>query len=166
MAWASMLDSVSGRNVFNNGYSGKSVIDDWAINNIGQYVFWNVTNLNIKYVLLVFGLNDFGQPNWSTTLFKSKYTALINLVKAQGLIPVVVTSDPISNVNDTFVQNTLVPLQKQIATDNNIKCLDLNASLVSWSDYRLNQPDGIHFNNTGHARKRDIAAPWMVSNLV
>ena len=68
----------------------------------------------------------FGQPNWSTTLFKSKYTALINLVKAQGLIPVVVTSDPISNVNDTFVQNTLVPLQKQIATDNNIKCLDLN----------------------------------------
>lgn len=163
MAWASMLDGIVGRRVFNNGYSGKSIIDGWAISNIATYVFNNSTNINLKYVLLVFGLNDFSQPNWSTSLFSSKYTELINFVKNQGLIPVVVTSDPISNVNDTFVQNTLVPLQRQIASDNGIQCLDLNAGLVSWSDYRANQPDQIHFNNTGNAKKRDLSKTFVQS---
>ena len=113
--------------------------------------------------MLVFGLNDIGQSNWSTSLYSSKYTELINFVKNQGLIPIVVTSDPISNVNDTFVQNTLVPLQRQIATNNSVQCLDLNAGLVSWSDYRANQPDQIHFNNTGNAKKRDLAQTFVQS---
>lgn len=163
MAWVSMLDTLVGKRVFNNGYSGKSIIDDWAISNISTFVFNNATNTNLKYVMLVFGLNDFGHPNWSTSLYASKYTALINLVKAQGLVPVVVTSDPISTVNDVFVQNTLVPLQKQIALDNGVQCLDLNAGLVAWSDYRINQPDLIHFNNAGNAKKRDLAQAFMTA---
>ncbi|MEP8451107.1 GDSL-type esterase/lipase family protein [Enterobacter bugandensis] len=163
MAWVSMLDGIVGKRVFNNGYSGKSIIDDWAISNITNLVFNNSTNINIKYVMLVFGLNDIGQSNWSTSLYSSKYTELINFVKNQGLIPIVVTSDPISNVNDTFVQNTLVPLQRQIATNNSVQCLDLNAGLVSWSDYRSNQPDQIHFNNTGNAKKRDLAQTFVQS---
>lgn len=165
LSWASMISGVDGRSVFNNGYSGKSIIDDWAYNNIDQYVFNNSTNVGDVYVFIVFGLNDFGQAGWSTATYTSKYTALINKIKAAGLSPVVVTSDPLSNVNEAFVQNTLVPLQKTIAASNNVPCFDINAPLYSWASYRSNQIDGIHFNNYGHEYKATIARNWITANL-
>lgn len=164
-AWASMLDGINDKLVFNNGYAGQSIIDGWAINNIDTYVFNNITNINLKYVFIAFGLNDFGKPNWSTILYTNMYTELINKVKNQGLTPVVMTSDPLSNINENFVQETLIPLQKSIAESNSVLCFDINAGLYAWSDYRVNQIDGIHFNNIGNAKKRELAISFINTNM-
>lgn len=171
-SWASLIDNSlapSGVRVFNNGYGGRSVFDGWALANLKAAVVDNNTNIGLKFVLLDFGLNDVIIPGWTQGLFRERYTALIKAVRQAKLIPVVLTSDPVSNNGDrptALIQEQLVPTQRLIAASNSCMLCDKNAALLStWPEWNQNQPDGLHFNNTGHAKKADIIKSFITSNL-
>lgn len=171
-SWPTLIDNnltPSGVRVFNNGYGGRAVIDDWAANNLAAAVTQNSTNLSLKFVLLDFGLNDVIASNWTPDLFRQKYTTLIQMVRQAGLIPVVLTSDPVSNNNErptTLIQDTLVPMQRTIAGSNACMLCDKNAQiLATWSEWDQNQPDGLHFNNTGHQKKAEIIQSFITANF-
>ena len=171
-SWPVLIDvnlTPSGVRVFNNGYGGRSVIDDWALNNLAAAVTQNNTNLNLRFVFLDFGLNDVIASNWSADLFRQKYTALIQAVRQAKLIPVILTSDPVSNNNGrptTLIQDVLVPMQRIVAGSNACMLCDKNAQiLANWPEWNQNQPDGLHFNNTGHQKKAEIIQAFITTNF-
>lgn len=171
-SWASIIDSnltPAGKRVFNNGYGGRSIIDGWAINNLSAAVTDNATNTELKFVMIDFGLNDVVLSSWSVSLFQSMYAKLILAVRKAGLIPVVLTSDPVSNNNErptTLIQNVLVPAQRAVAGSNACMLCDKNAQiLATWPEWNQNQPDGLHFNNLGHQKKAEIIQQFIISNF-
>ena len=171
-SWPVLIDvnlTPSGVRVFNNGYGGRAVIDDWAINNLAAAVTQNSTNTDLRFVLLDFGLNDVVRSNWSADLYRQKYTTLIQAVRQAGLIPVILTSDPVSNNNErptALIQDVLVPMQRVVAGSNACMLCDKNAQLLStWPEWNQNQPDGLHFNNLGHQKKAAIIQPFITQNF-
>lgn len=171
-SWPALIDASltpSGVRVFNNGYGSRAVLDDWALNNLAAAVTQNSTNIGLKFVMLDFGLNDVILSNWSVSLFQSKYISLIQAVRQAGLIPVILTSDPVSNNIErptTLIQDVLVPAQRTIAGANACMLCDKNAQiLATWPEWNQNQPDGLHFNNAGHQRKADIIQQFITSKF-
>lgn len=171
-SWPVLIDvnlTPSGVRVFNNGYGGRAVIDDWAINNLAAAVTQNSTNTGLRFVLLDFGLNDVVRPNWSADLYRQKYTMLIQSVRQAGLIPVILTSDPVSNSIDrptTLIQDVLIPMQRVVAGSNACMLCDKNAQiLANWPEWNQNQPDGLHFNNAGHLKKSQIIQSFITSQF-
>lgn len=171
-SWPGLIDvslTPSGVRVFNNGYGSRAVLDDWALNNLAAAVTQNSTNIGLKFVMLDFGLNDVIMSSWSVSLFQSKYVSLIQAVRQAGLIPVILTSDPVSNNSDrptTLIQDVLVPAQRTIAGMNACMLCDKNAQiLATWPEWNQNQPDGLHFNNAGHQKKAEIIQQFIISNF-
>ncbi|MGL5283804.1 MAG: SGNH/GDSL hydrolase family protein [Plesiomonas shigelloides] len=168
VSWPSLVDSELITRSFNNGYQGTAIIDDWAQRNALNAVIKNSTSVSVKYVFIAFGINDISRAAWSETLYLEKYNDLIDQFLSNDIIPVIVTSDPVSNrVNlpESLIQNTLVPLQRSIAASRGLRILDLNAYLYNWSDWRANQPDGLHFNNAGHQKKSEFALDFIRNEL-
>ncbi len=171
-SWSSIIDgnlTPAGKRVFNNGYGGRAIIDGWAINNLSAAVTDNTTNTDLKFVMIDFGLNDVVLSSWSVSLFQSMYAQLILKVRKAGLIPVVLTSDPVSNNNErptTLIQSVLVPAQRAVAGSNACMLCDKNAQiLATWPEWNQNQPDGLHFNNLGHQKKAEIIQQFIISNF-
>lgn len=170
--WPALIDTAltpSGVRVFNNGYGGRAVLDGWALANLKAAVTENNTNLSLKFVFLDFGLNDIIMPNWTLNLFREKYVALIQAVRQAGLIPVILTSDPVSNNNErppSLIQDTLVPAQRMVASEMACMLCDKNAQiLATWPEWNQNQPDGLHFNNLGHQKKAAIIQSFITANF-
>lgn len=171
-SWASIVDgnlTTAGKRVFNNGYGGRAIIDGWAISNLSAAVTDNTTNTDLKFVMIDFGLNDVVLSSWSVSLYQSMYAQLILAVRKAGLIPVVLTSDPVSNNNErpaTLIQNVLVPAQRAVAGSNACMLCDKNAQiLATWPEWNQNQPDGLHFNNLGHQKKAEIIQQFIINNF-
>ncbi|WP_410735254.1 GDSL-type esterase/lipase family protein [Citrobacter koseri] len=163
----------SGATVKNAGYGGKTIIDDWAINNYQVAV---VDTYGVPdYVFISFGLNDVARSNYTPELFYQKYNELIDTVILSGAIPVICTSDPVSftsNRTTVKVQGSIVKAQKFVADRRGLQCIDLNDGLVTWQDIRndnnrwaYHQNDGLHFSNLGHYKRAELCVKE-ISGLV
>ncbi|MDR9972590.1 GDSL-type esterase/lipase family protein [Enterobacter cloacae] len=159
--------------VKNAGYGGKTIIDNWAINNYQKAVV--DTYGTPDYVLLSFGLNDVVQGIYTTDLYYQRYGELIDAVFNSGAVPVVITSDPVSfNTSRTTlrVQGELIKAQRYIASKLGVQCIDINAGLVGWQNNRnsndrwaFHQNDGLHFSDLGHFKKAELSV-LEISGLV
>lgn len=166
-AWPTLVNAeLSTREVYNGGYSGRAIIDNWAIDNI-QTILSNPTTPNAKYATVCFGLNDLTRTNWSVDTFKSKYAELISRIREFGIEPIIMTSQPATNNSArpwATVQDVLVPAQRQVASENGCKLIDLNHMLItSGEDLATLQPDGLHFNDAGHELVKSLVLPAIES---
>jgi sialate O-acetylesterase len=140
----------NGYSVGNFGQSGATVLkrsdntywNSWAYRSSLQY--------KPNVVVIMLGTNDSKPWNWNAAKFDADYRALIS--KYQGLathpqvyiclIAPVYTPNPFGSAFDpTFVQNTVVPAIRSIATSTGVTLIDNNTPL-------LNHPelfsDGVH----------------------
>lgn len=159
--------------VKNAGYGGKTIIDNWAINNYQKAVV--DTYGTPDYVFLCFGLNDVVQGGYTTDLYYQRYDELIDTVFNSGSVPVVITSDPVSfNTSRTTlrVQGELIKAQRYVASKRGVQCIDINAGLMAWQNNRnsndrwaFHQNDGLHFSDLGHFKRAELSV-LEISGLV
>lgn len=157
-SWSSLLSKAigtGGADIYNVGYQGRSIVDGWAIDNFKKAVLDNPSYVNVKAVVICFGLNDFINAGWSIVNFKRRYAELIKLVRDSGLEPIVMTSQPVTNRSERpydRIQGELVATQVEIAEENACRLIDLNGLLLSsGADLKTLQFDGMHFSDAGHS---------------
>jgi lysophospholipase L1-like esterase len=140
----------NGYTVGNFGLSGATVLKQ------SDYTYWNTApyrnsqKFKPNIVVIMLGTNDSKPWNWNAAKFDADYRALI--AKYQGLQthprvyiclpPPVFTPNPFGTAFDpAFVQNTLVPAVRAVATATGVTLIDNNTPL-------LNEPglfsDGVH----------------------
>jgi lysophospholipase L1-like esterase len=140
----------SGYSVGNYGLSGATALKQ------SDYNYWNTSpyrssmHANPNIVVIMFGTNDSKSWNWNAANFNADYRALIS--KYQGLrthprvliclIPPVYLPNAFGNTFDpAFIQNTVLPAIRDIATQTGVTLIDNNTPL-------LNNPglfsDGVH----------------------
>lgn len=145
----------SGYNVGNFGLSGATV------QKRSDYTYWNSWayrgSLQFKpdIVVIMLGTNDSKPWNWNAVKFDADYRALIAKYKGLStqprvyicLPPPVFTPNPFGTAFDpAFVQNTLVPAVRAVATATGVTMIDNNTPL-------LDEPglfsDGVHPTTQG-----------------
>lgn len=168
-SWVSLEATVSKHNLYNCGYSGKAIIDDWAIDNIDTAIFNNSDIAPPSYIFLDFGLNDFIRNNWSVDNFKTKYREIISHIRSKGVGVVIVTSDPVSNRTDRpydAIQNQVVQSQIDISEELSLLLFDKNKDLITLGSLKTLQPDGLHFANEGHRIKQSLLHKFLINTFI
>jgi lysophospholipase L1-like esterase len=106
-------------------------------------------------VVIMLGTNDSKSSNWNAANFNTDFRALIaayqNLPTQPAvyicLIPPVYTPNAFGNTFDpVFIQNTVVPAIRTIATQAGVPLIDNNSPLLNHPDYFS---DGVHPNVQG-----------------
>jgi lysophospholipase L1-like esterase len=106
-------------------------------------------------VVIMLGTNDSKASNWNAANFNADYRALIaayqNLPSQPAvyisLIPPVYTPNAFGNTFDpVFIQNTVVPAIRAIATQAGVPLIDNNSPLLNHPEYFS---DGVHPNVQG-----------------
>src|SRR5687767_3368299 len=106
-------------------------------------------------VVIMLGTNDSKPSNWNAANFNADYRALIaeyqNLPTQPtvyiALIPPVYTPNPFGNTFDpVFIQNTVVPAIRAIASQAGVQLIDNNSPLLNHPEYFS---DGVHPNVQG-----------------
>jgi lysophospholipase L1-like esterase len=106
-------------------------------------------------VVIMLGTNDSKSSNWNAANFNADYRALIaeyqNLPTRPAvyiaLVPPVYTPNAFGNTFDpVFIQNTVVPAIRTIATQAGVPLIDNNSPLLNHPEYFS---DGVHPNVQG-----------------
>jgi beta-galactosidase len=106
-------------------------------------------------VVIMLGTNDSKSSNWNAANFNADYRALIadyqNLPTHPAvyicLVPPVYTPNAFGNTFDpAFIQNTVVPAIRAIATQAGVPLIDNNSPLLNHPEYFS---DGVHPNAQG-----------------
>jgi lysophospholipase L1-like esterase len=101
-------------------------------------------------VVIMLGTNDSKSSNWNAANFNADYRALISAYQNLPthptvyicLIPPVYTPNAFGNTFDpVFIQNTVVPAIRTIATQAGVPLIDNNSPLLNRPDYFS---DGVH----------------------
>jgi lysophospholipase L1-like esterase len=154
----------SGYSVGNYGNSGTTVLKR------SDNTFWNSwayrQSMQFKpnIVVIMFGANDSKPWNWNAAKFNADYKALIAKYQALSTQPEVFiclttpvfVPNPFGNAFDpAFMQNTVIPAIRDVATQTGVTLIDNNTPF-------LNQPslfsDGVHPTAQGAAIIADNVA--------
>lgn len=145
----------SGYSVSNFGRSGATALKR------SDNTYWNTSqyrasiNSAPKIVVIMLGTNDSKSWNWNPANFDNDYRALI--AKYQGLrsqprvyiclIPPVYVPNAFGTTFDpAFIQNTVVPAIRTIATETGVTLIDNNTPLQNHSELFS---DGVHPTTQG-----------------
>lgn len=155
-------------NVWNAGFSGQRIEDQWAYDNYQAAVIDNPFYGVPDVVFIGFGLNDI------TTLDTlddhiTETRRLMDRILSDGSLPVLVTCDPsrrngVNNVRDNKeAERQLNAAKVSLAAEYGTPLIDTNEPMKRWiSDNEEGykwlqlQSDGLHFNNKGHAFKAQV----------
>lgn len=180
--------------VWNAGYSGKSIIDGWALDNYDAAItnnpFYGIPDL----VFVDFGLNDVRQGGSQIYEFESQLILLINKIRSYGSMPVLLTCDPVmrnfNEVNAIYnieVTRQIDEVKRRVATKVRIPLIEKGAKLRGWANnnndgyrwfieqstdvngdgsYGSGDDVGLHFKDNGHSVKAQILASALFVNTV
>jgi lysophospholipase L1-like esterase len=145
----------SGYSVGNYGNSGTTVLKRSDNTYWNSWAYRASIQANPNIVVIMFGANDSKPWNWDAAKFDTDYRALI--AKYQGLrsrpevyiclTTPVFTPNPFGNAFDpAFMQNTVIPAIRNVATATGVTLIDNNTQF-------LNHPelfsDGVHPTTEG-----------------
>jgi len=152
--WLNNESEYSERNytVLNSSIIGNTTRD--ALNRSYHEVFTRYP----KIVYIQYGLNDCNQ--WDTEnglnrvmpkTFESNLDELIIRAKSAGALPIIGTNH-FTNKNTEYDQRNLMynNIIRQVASQNNILCIDHEIAWKSYDHIKLLLSDGIHLNELGH----------------
>ncbi|EPF4243671.1 GDSL-type esterase/lipase family protein [Proteus mirabilis] len=170
-AWPNILQGILreayGNNnihVFNAGYSGKKIHDGWAVRNYDKAITNNPYYGKPDITIIDFGLNDIKDGVGILNDYLDQTQILIDKIKEQGTIPILLTSGPCiwSNDDGSQIDNKQISQQineakKSIAKKNLIEIINKadalkevienNSDNIKWIEI---MKDGLHFSDTGH----------------
>jgi lysophospholipase L1-like esterase len=119
-------------------------------------------------VIIEYGLNDTGDTNVAG--FKARLQTLVTLVKSLTKVPsILIVAAYTPADSGTFAGepwSAYVTAMSQIATAESTGFLDLSANMpvATTTGTGYYSTDGLHPNNTGHARMADLAYASVIAN--
>ncbi|MTH33070.1 hypothetical protein GL279_00460 [Paracoccus limosus] len=181
-AWPAALQTIlrrmyrnTGITIWNAGYGGRDVVTGWARRNFAQAIINNPAYGTPNILLINFGLNDMVRETFTVDLFFTELSYLLNLCDYYGIVPVLMTPDPVR-------QNTprqggsivkLISVLQRAAQLYGIEMIDTHTALrkvlessssnALWS---YQQPDGVHFGDLGHRVKASYVAARLFSKTL
>ncbi|WP_219495444.1 GDSL-type esterase/lipase family protein [Proteus terrae] len=148
--------------VYNAGYSGKKLIDGWALRNFDAAVTNNPYYGLCDVVFIDFGLNDITEKSGLVDRTINETIKLVKKIESTGALPVLLGSGPMFRSGIEGDKDKLDVIQKintskrhvskvlnipYIDKSNDILTLLNNNTNLKWRDL---QPDGLHFGDVGH----------------
>lgn len=140
-------------NVQNFGVSGRTLLSHGDLPYIKEKAFTNAKEFAPDVVIIKLGTNDAKPQNWKfKDEFMADYTALIKEFEALPSHPKVFICYPVPaygknfNINDSVVNNHIVPLVKKVAKKNKTQLIDLYKPLNNHAEWF---PDKIHPTKDG-----------------
>jgi alpha-L-fucosidase 2 len=155
----------------------KALGDNYSVLNFGRsatnaqrsadFPYWiakefsNVFACQPNIIVIKLGTNDTKPQNWNQENYKKDYQALIDTFNTIASNPKIYICKPVPvyqtkwGINDSTVNYGVIPVLEQLASDNNLEIIDLNAAL---SDKPELFPDFIHPNEAGVKIIADVIA--------
>lgn len=133
--------------VLNCGENGATMQTD------GNKPYWDQKDLSNVFVyepdlvIIMLGTNDSKTENWNSTSFKRDYQLLIDSLLTLKSNPIIYLCSPPPayssawNINDSTIQNGVIPIVKQLAKTNKLEVIDVYNGMTNMSQ---SFPDGIH----------------------
>ncbi len=154
-AYPALLDSIlgSGYEVMNFGRSATTMMQT------GDFPYWsakefsNALRYHADIFIVMLGTNDAKLFQWNAEKYVSSYQRMIDTLKVVApnadikvCLPAYVSHDR-WEITDSVVYNYVIPAVKQIADNNGLSIIDVNAVLSGRDE--LYCDDGIHPNRNG-----------------
>lgn len=160
--------------VYNAGYSGQSLANEWTLNNIEKAIFSNTYYSDTEVVCIGFGLNDITYIKDNQVLMKKYLSELeCNVVYCflKGTQPILIKSTPAYDLNGRDTDRMVLYIEScidTIAEKYNLEIIDLRSEIQYWLNTNLTGDnwsnivsDAIHLNDKGHR----MVASYLVSKL-
>lgn len=171
--------------IMNHGFSGKSMFNGWAFNNIQAAVISNAITFAGRLhdaVIIQFGSNDIeslaADPAGTVAAFSSETRKVCRLLMSLGIVPILQTCDP-NATSDPAARDSwkttevLDTLKRQIADELGIALIDTGADLRRWINnnkeghsYILDQYDTLHGGDAWHAFKGSSVARFFMRDYL
>jgi len=180
-AWPAVAQTILRRMYGNNaiqfwnaGYGGKEILTGWARRNFAGAMVNKSAYGTPDACFIAFGANDIVNEAFTPDLFLSEFSLLLNLCDYYGVVPIIVTPDPMSwYPRQGGKIAKLVSVLDQVSQQFGIEVIDFHNALTdvysSSGTNRLwvpDQPDAIHFQDNGHRVKAAYAAARMFSKTL
>jgi alpha-L-fucosidase 2 len=168
-SYPARLDSLLGTHfsVLNSGKGGTTLQKE------GDFPYWNTKEFSNNFifepniVVIKLGTNDTKPQNWNRERFETDYQLLIDTLKTMRNLQNIFLCIPVPvfgthwGINDSTLQNGVIPSIKKIAFVNKLPLFDLNKPLQN--DQFL-FPDQIHPNEEGAKKIAEIIASYIKKN--
>ncbi len=149
----------SGYKVSNFGHSGATLMSNGNLPYINQTEYTNSSNSSPAIVVIMLGTNDAKDSNWANhSTFTSDYDALIAHYRGLPTHPIVCVMTPptmystgFGGSSTTTLNNTIVPLEEQIANDNVAPIIDVHTATANHSEWFAADSSHVHPNDAGAA---------------
>ena len=82
-------------------------------------------------------------------------------MKTLGPCPSSLNGGLFSYINDSIIQNNIIPIQQEVAREYGLQVIDLHTLFADGQD--MVQPDGIHPNEKGVKRMAEIIAEKLLA---
>ena len=163
--------------VWNAGYSGRSLDDGWAMTNYDKAVTNNPAYGVPDVCFIGFGLNDMVRSD----AYKNHYTQTLALclkLIGAGTLPILLTCAPTQR-NDPAVRDSEEATQeidsakRAVARQLSIPLFEVGAAMRQWAScnnggytWANAQPDDLHFRDAGHAFQAGFIAAQTYPDLI
>ncbi len=139
--------------VGNFGVSGSTVLQNSNMPYMNQSAFWRAIVFQPSIVVVMLGTNDAKEsPYGSVENFQFDYKELIREYETLESNPKIwlVTPPPIFendlNLNNTNLEQTIIPSIKYVANELDLPTVDVNTALTDYPEYFM---DGVHPSRDG-----------------
>jgi acyl-CoA thioesterase-1 len=137
-----------GWNVQNFGLSSTTLLRNGNFPYVKQKVYADAKAFAPDVVIIKLGTNDAKPQNWKfRDEFISDYNAMLNEIKSLPSRPYIILCLPVPaygtnfQINDSIVNNLIVPMVREIASDNKLPLIDLHKAMSNHPEWF---PDKIH----------------------
>ncbi len=149
----------SGYKVTNFGHSGATLMSTGDLPYINQAEYTKSSNSSPDIVVIMLGTNDAKDANWANhSTFTSDYDALIDHYRSLPTHPIVCVMTPPTIYSSGFggnsaptLNNTIVPLEAQIAGDNVAPVIDVHSATANHPEWFAADASHVHPNDAGAA---------------
>lgn len=166
-AYPSILDDLLPENydVLNCGRSGTALQKDGDFSYWRTKEFHNLFAFRPNIVVIKLGTNDTKPQNWNKQRFERDYQALIDTIKTMKTSPEIFMCLPVPvfetkwGINDSTLNEGVIPVIKSLAVKNNLQIIDLNSPMQNKENMF---PDKIHPNVEGTTQMATIISTYIL----
>ncbi len=150
--------------VLNCGRSAATMMKEGNLPYWNCMEFYDIFAYQPDKIIIKLGTNDSKDYQWDAAKYEADYQAMIDTFNTIPTKPEIYVCIPVPafekrwEINDTTINEQVIPIIKKIAIKNNLKVIDLNTGFIGKGEYF---PDGIHPNEEGAKMMAKMVADQM-----
>lgn len=177
-----IIRSMFGNNniaVWNAGYTGQRLDSGWAYSNYAAAILNNPAYGKPDICFIAFGLNDINAGGTQIAAHATETRKLCARLLLNGTVPVLLGCDAMYRGGGTDTRDhkeasrQIDEAKRSVATELGIPYIDVDLAMKQWMNrnedglrWSVEQPDGLHFGNKGHAFKAGLIARHLFRDTV